>query len=110
MTVHSGILKLHGEKSYHPILSDDKKHDQPFVKLALEKMLDTVDSIPEICVIGSDNCTSQYKSSEHFDDTQHICNKICVPVIQIFSIAQLGMAKEKSTTSVEQRNVPYAAM
>lgn len=90
MTVHSGILKLHGEKSYHPILSDDKKHDQPFVKISLEKMLDTVDSMPEICVIESDNCSSQYKSAQHFDDIQYICNKIGVPVLRVFSIAGHG--------------------
>ena len=39
ITVHSGIVKLHGEKWYHPYLSNDKHHDQIFVKLVLEKML-----------------------------------------------------------------------
>ena len=66
MTVHSGILKINDEKSYHPILSDDKKHDQPFVKLVLEKMLDLATAISEVCVIESDNCGTQYKSAQHF--------------------------------------------
>ena len=63
MTIHSGIVKLHGEKSYHPYVSNDCKHDQKFAKLVLEEMLDTVDTIPEICVIESDNCAAQYKSA-----------------------------------------------
>ena len=32
ITVHSGTVKLHGEKWYHPHLSNDKHHDQTFVK------------------------------------------------------------------------------
>ena len=90
MTVHSGIIKLHGEKSYHPILSDDKKHYQPFVKLILEKILNTITAIPEVCVIESDSCSSQYKSTQHLDVLQHISNKIAVPVIRVFSIAWHG--------------------
>ena len=35
ITVHFGILKNHGEKSY-PYLSDDRKHDQSFVKIVIE--------------------------------------------------------------------------
>ena len=68
ITVHSGILKLHGDKSYHPYVSDDKKHGQVFVKIVLEKMIGTVENKSELCVIESDNCWSQYKSAQHFDD------------------------------------------
>ena len=67
-----------------------KKHDQPFVKLVLEKMLNTITAIPEVCVIESDNCGLQYKSAQHFDDLQYISNKIAVPVIRVFSIAGHG--------------------
>ena len=42
-------------------------------------MLDTVETMAEICVIESDNCTSQYKSAEHFEDIQEICNNIKSP-------------------------------
>ena len=47
MTVHSVILKINDEKSYHPFLSDDKKHDQQFVKLVLEKMLYTATAMSQ---------------------------------------------------------------
>ena len=90
ITVHSGIIRLHGEKNYHPYVSDDKKHDQTFVKLVLEEMIGTVENIPESCVIESDNCSSQYKSAQHFDDLQYICNKIGVPIIRLFSVAGHG--------------------
>ena len=46
VTVHSGILKIDGEKFYHPYLSDDRKHDQKFVLLCLEEMLATVEVLP----------------------------------------------------------------
>ena len=90
VTIHSGIVKLHGEKSYHPYMSNDHKHDQKFAKLVRKEMLDTVDTIPKICVIESDNCAAQYKPAQHFDDIQAICNKIEVPIIHIFSVARHG--------------------
>ena len=46
ITIHLGIVKLHGEKWYHPYLSNDKCHDQTFVKLGLEKMLESVPTMP----------------------------------------------------------------
>ena len=67
-----------------------KKHEQTFVKLVLEEMLETVENIPEICIIESDNCSSQYKSAQHFDNIQNICNKIGVPIIRLFSVAGHG--------------------
>ena len=45
VTVHSGRVKLHREKSYHPYASDNKQHEQAFVKLVLEKMLESVVSL-----------------------------------------------------------------
>jgi len=53
-------------------------------------MLDSVEMIPEMCVIESDNCSSQYKSAQAFDDMQSISNKLNIPVIRIFSIAGHG--------------------
>lgn len=90
VTVHSGITKIHGQKSYHPYISDDKKHDQKCVKYAVEEMLDSIHMIPEICIIESDNCNSQYKSAQHFDDMQSISNRLGIPLIRIFSIAGHG--------------------
>ena len=42
VTVHSGILKCQGVKYYHPYISDNKGHDQSFVKIVLEEMLDSI--------------------------------------------------------------------
>ena len=50
-------------------------------------MLETVENIPETCIIESDNCSSQYKLAQHFDNIQNICNKIGVPIIRLFSVA-----------------------
>ena len=44
--------KLHGgEKSYHfyVCVSDEKLHDQKFVKLVLEKMLESIVSLLQMC-------------------------------------------------------------
>jgi len=90
VTIPSGIIKLHGNKSYHPYISDDKKHDQKFVKIVLEEMLETLDSIPEMCVIESDNCSGQYKSAQHFYDIQELSNKLGTPIVRLFSIAGHG--------------------
>ena len=43
--IHSGILKVGGEKSYHPYLSKDCKHDQQLVQIVLEEMLLEVEYI-----------------------------------------------------------------
>ena len=37
VTVHSGIMKVKGEETYHPYFSDSLKHDQVFVKKSLKK-------------------------------------------------------------------------
>ena len=39
ITVHSGIVNVNVEKSYHPYVSDSRVHDQAFVKLAMIAML-----------------------------------------------------------------------
>ena len=48
ITVYSGILKLHGEKSYHPYLSNDKHHNQKFVKVVLKEIIQSVSTIPKL--------------------------------------------------------------
>ena len=41
VTIHSGIVKLPtGHKSYHPYVSDDRKHDQHFAQNCIERMLE----------------------------------------------------------------------
>ena len=39
ITIHSGITKSNGEKTYHAYFSDDTTHDQVFVDTAMKEML-----------------------------------------------------------------------
>ena len=92
VTIHSGIVKLPtGHKSYHPYVSDDRKHNQHFAPSYIERMLEA----PEVqafdlsnVVIESDNCSGQYKSSPHFHGMQEIVNRYNIPVIWIYGIAE----------------------
>ena len=91
VTIHSGIRKLKGEKSYHPYVSNDLKHDQQFVQLAITEMLSEVEiQADEYIVIESDNCSSQYKSSAHFHSMQLLANKWNVNIIRVYGIAEHG--------------------
>lgn len=90
VTVHSGIVKFHGEKVYHPYISDDKKHDQKFVKLVLRETIESIESFPELCIVESDNCNSQYKSAQHFEDIQSLADLFNFPIICVFSVAGHG--------------------
>ena len=75
VTVHSGILFDNGNKSYHPYLSSDNKHDQKFVKIVMDEMISCISGTPECFIIESDNCSGQYKSAEHFHDLQQIAKR-----------------------------------
>ena len=88
VTVHSGIMKVKSEKTYHPYFSDSLKHDQVFVKKVLEEMLSDIE-FPQKCtiVIESDNYTSQYKSLQHFHDLQEISTKYNRMLVRVFGIA-----------------------
>ena len=92
ITVHSGILKFKGEKSYHPYLSSNRKYVQHFLQLCILEILKKVDfsKNPGFIVIESDNCSYQYRSSAHFHGMQTLANKFKVNVICIFSIAEHG--------------------
>ena len=87
-----GILKVDGEKSYHPYLSKGCKHHQQFVQIVLEEMLLEVEYITAetTIVIESDNCSSQYKSAAHFQGTQDLSNKYKSTIICVYSIAEHG--------------------
>ena len=61
VSVHSGILKQQGEKSYHAYFSYCKVHDQVFVKTVLDEMIYTTTKLNETIVIESDNMPSQCK-------------------------------------------------
>ena len=61
-------MKEAGGKIYHAYLSDDVYQDQDFVNIVLDKMFDESKlEENETIVIESNDCTSQYKSAEHFD-------------------------------------------
>ena len=67
ITVHSGLMKFNGQKTYHPYTSSEKKYDHVFVKVAIKEMLAEIDIKQRITVIiQKDNCTFQYKSCAHF--------------------------------------------
>ena len=86
------MIKFAGEKSYHPYFSDSRQHDQVFVKLAVDKMLNTIINFPDntTILIASDNCTSQYKSVQHFADMQQLANRYDTTVIRSYGIAAHG--------------------
>ena len=70
LSVHSGILKTKGNKSYHSYLSNGKVHDQVFVNEVLKEILNSADSLEDVStiIIERDNCSNQYKSAQHFHD------------------------------------------
>ena len=73
VTINSGILKFNGTKSYHSYFSDDLKHDTIFVEIVIEKMLDDAEiGLDSIVTIQSNNCSSQYKSVNHFAKIQNL--------------------------------------
>jgi len=53
VTVHSGILKINGAKFYHPYLSDDRKHDQVFVRKVIQEMLDHEEIAEDVATIDT---------------------------------------------------------
>ena len=91
VTIYSGILKAKGRKSYHPYISNDRKHDQQFVHVVLEKMLDgiNVEAVSYV-VIESDNCSSQYMSAKHFFSIQQLSNQLDSKVLRVFGISEHG--------------------
>ena len=54
ISVHSGIRKYLGDNSYHICVSDGRKHDQPFVRLCLQEMVEN-QNIENNLVTESDN-------------------------------------------------------
>ena len=56
--MHSGIAKLPtGHKSYHPYLSDDRKHGQHFAGSCIERMLEVQAFDMSNVITESDNCS-----------------------------------------------------
>ena len=61
---------------YHAYLSDNWQHDQSFVKIVIESMLEGQNMDGKFIIIESDNCTAQYKSVKHFFHLQTIRNML----------------------------------
>ena len=76
LSVHSDIIKCKGNKSYHPYFWDSRIHDQVFVNCAINEILQEVENIGlyDATIVESDNCASQYKSAQHFNDLHQISN------------------------------------
>ena len=75
VTIHSGIVKTKDGKSYHPYISDCKKHDQVFTNIVMNEMLAEEDVTNcDVIIIDSDKCSGQYKSGLHFYHLQEIAN------------------------------------
>jgi len=91
VTIHSGILKFQGNKTYHPYFSDDLTHDQSFVNVTLYQMLSSIEIEPKTSlIITSDNCKGQYKSTQNFFDLQRLSNHYQCTIVRIYGIAGHG--------------------
>ena len=93
---YSGMVKTPTEKTYHPYISDQKKHDQVFAQLCIEHMMNeiTVDHKKLPVVIESDNCRSQYKSALYFWGMQKIADEKEITVIRIYRITEHGKGED----------------
>lgn len=84
-------LKKTNETAYLPSVSDNKKHDQQFVQLFIEKMHDEVTEIPHgsNIVVASDNCSFEHKSSANFHGMQKLSNQLHTNILRVYGIAEL---------------------
>ena len=72
-------------------MSNNTKHDQNFVKVAIEEILSEAVIPPgAYIIIESGNCNSQYKSCAHFDSIQELSNHYNANIILVFGIAEHG--------------------
>ena len=55
-----------------------------FVNVVLKEIIESVSTIPQLCIIESDNCSAQYKSTEHFHDIQSLAGHFNIPIIRVF--------------------------
>ena len=61
LSVHSGILRYKGKKTYHQYFSDDINHDQSFVKIAISEMLETIELPNDATIIIDSDNTSLHR-------------------------------------------------
>ena len=94
ISIHCGVALYRDEdfelkKLYCGHLSEDKDHDQVFVRKSLEDYV-TFLPINETLITRSDNA-QHFKSAENFHDYQEICNKIQKKFIRVYG--QAGHSK-----------------
>ena len=105
-TVHSGILKANGMKSYHTYFLDSKIHDHVLADLAIKEMSSEADiSDFDVIIIESDNCSGQYKSAQHFHDMQNLANLHNKTVIRPYSVAGHGKGEEDHVGGVAKVSI-----
>ena len=118
VTVHSGICKVDGEKTYHVQFSNDKKHDQTFADLVLNDIWKDI-CMDKNVIIHSDNCKAQYKSAKHFYGVQCLANQLNRTIIRVFGVANHGkgevdhvggLAKVSVRLAVAQGQFFYCSM
>ena len=91
ITVHSGILKTHGEKTYFAHISDDKTHDNVFIRIAVDGILENASIVGnDVLGMESDNCCMQYKWAAHFKDCQDLANRLRITLLRIYGISSHG--------------------
>ena len=88
MTVHSGIVKCRGRPTIPTLVMIAL--NQSFMKVSIEVMMQNNELHDGPVIIESDNCSSQYKSSQHFLDIQDITNTLGRQIIRLYRVAGHG--------------------
>jgi hypothetical protein len=94
ISLHGEIIKyrteINGEevKIYSAHVSDDRDHDQVYVRKSLDDIIQGY-PVNKALVVRSDNA-QHFKSAENFDDLQQISNKLGKTVVRVFGIAGHG--------------------
>ena len=64
----------------------NKRHDQTFVKLVLEKMLESVRSMPEMYIIESENCNMRNINLPNILKPYSVCQQPLKFLLYEFSV------------------------
>lgn len=107
ISLHTGVLKEHGEKSYHIAFSNDLSHDQCFVKAVLQDILANLNHLnnTDYVLVKSDNCRFQFKSAQNFFELQELSNQYDITIIRIFGIDGHGKSEVDSVGGIAKSSV-----
>ena len=85
------MVESNATNATNAYLSEDIYQDQVFVAKVLAEMLTDIDVINKnMIVIESDNCTAQYKSSEHFQSLIDLSTELDTQIIRVYGISGHG--------------------